>query len=283
MGMVAGVIRPFDLFFWLRRHRFWKCGLRRHTFPMNDGHVWYWRGGKGFPLLALHGLGGRVLQDYSSLLPRLAPRHHIIAPDFPGFGFSHPISFDQSINAQAVVLRKLLDHARIERTDLLGNSMGGWIALRFAHLFPDRVNRIVLTAPAGISFNPPPLNVFTPSDEAEMAYLIESLFHEPPRLPRWVVRDWLRVSLSRRQTVSKMLESMLSGIDIMDAHLPQIQAPTLILWGTRDRLLPIDMGRRLVKQMPRAQLHEIEDCGHILIHERAELTLTKIEEWLIEK
>src|SRR5947207_617936 len=102
------MFRPFDLLFWIYRFRFWQRGVRHHTFPLNDASIHYWEGGSGSPLLLVHGLGGSVAQDFNSLLPALAQKFHVIAPDLPGFGLSHDVSFTQSIATQSEFLLSFL-------------------------------------------------------------------------------------------------------------------------------------------------------------------------------
>jgi pimeloyl-ACP methyl ester carboxylesterase len=200
--------------------------------------------------------------------------------DLPGFGLSHAVKFEQSVTAQARFLREFLDAIGFGVVDLLGNSMGGWVALKFAREYPDRLRKLVLVAPAGIRFTPPPLEVFKPDDEAGMRRLLSHLFHRPPDLPRWFVRDWLRLSRQRRSAVRDMLDSMVTGQDLLDGEVGRILTPTLILWGEHDRLIPSETGRRLVTMLPDARLEVISDAGHLILHEALPEASRRLESWL---
>ncbi len=274
------MFRPFDLIFACARFKFWKDGLRHRTLIYDGGEIHYWRGGMGSPLLLVHGLGGSTFQDFLTLAGRLARRHHVICVDLPGYGFSHAVSFPQSVSNQADFLRIFLDDLQLERVHLLGNSMGGWIALKFAEQNPQRIRKMVLIAPAGIRFEPPPLDIFTPNDEPGMVRLLQYLFHRPMKLPGWFLRDWLRVSRQRRKAVRVMIESMLTAQDLMDDRVLKIQVPTLILWGEHDRVIPVETGRRLVSLMPTARLEIIGGCGHLVHHEAPSLVTRHLESWL---
>ena len=274
------MLRPFDLIFAWSRFKFWSAGLRHQTFLHHDEKIHYWRGGTGSPVLLVHGLGGSTLQDFRHLAGHLAQRHHVICVDLPGYGLSHAVSFPQSVSSQAGFLRQFLDQLRVEQTHLLGNSMGGWIALKFAQQNPQRIRKMVLTASAGIRFEPPPLDVFTPNDEEGMVRLVQYLMHKPVKLPGWFVRDWLRISRQRRRAVRDMLDSMLTEKDLLDDHVSKIHVPTLILWGAHDRLIPPETGRRLASMMPHARLELIENCGPLLLHEARPAVTRHLDAWL---
>ena len=274
------MFRPFDLIFAYGRFRLWSAGLRHQTFLQSGGKIHYWRGGSGSPVLLVHGLGGCTLQDFGRLAGPLAKRHHVICVDLPGYGLSHAVSFPQSVSSQADFLREFLDKLQISQTHLLGNSMGGWIALKFACQNPQRIRKLVLTATAGIRFDPPPLDIFKPKDEQGMLRLLQYLLHKPVKLPGWFVRDWLRTSRQRRQAVREMLDSMLTAQDLLDDQVCKIQIPTLILWGEHDRLIPPETGRRLASLMPQARLEVIEHCAHLLLHEALPTVTRHLDEWL---
>jgi pimeloyl-ACP methyl ester carboxylesterase len=261
------MLRPFDLIFFYRRFQLWRWGLREKYVTMLGHPFRFWEGGTGDPILLIHGLGGGTLQDFGRLASFLVQNHRVISMDLPGFGLSHHIPFEQSVTNQVEFIRDFLDKINVDRCHLLGNSMGGWIALKFAHQYRTRIYKLILTAPAGIRFDPPPLDVFTPNDEAGMWKLISHLFHKPPAFPKWFVREWLRTSLQRRKAVVQMLASMQTEKDLLDDHLQDIHVPTLILWGVHDRLIPASTGERLVSRMPDAQLKLIDTCGHLLLHE----------------
>ena len=203
----------------------------------------------------------------------------MICFDLPGFGLSHHFSFQQSVANQAEFVREFLDQIHIDQTHVIGNSMGGWITLKLAHRYPHRIRKLVLMASAGIRFHPPPLEIFTPNHVDGMLNLLSHLFHKPPSLPNWFIRDWLRVSRQRRPSVIQMLESMLTEQDLLDDQLHEIRIPTLILWGEHDRLIPVEVGHRLASIMPNARLEVIPTCGHLPLHEDFRSVAMHLDAW----
>lgn len=274
------MIRPFDLIQSYGFFRLWRGGLRHHIFPTHQGPVHYWRGGRGSAILLIHGIGGSTFQDFSAIGPRLARTHDVISVDLPGFGLSHSIPFEQSIGRQADFLDRFLDALDISKTTVWGNSMGGWIALKLAQLHPQRARRLILSASAGIRFQYPPLNLFTPEDIDGMQRLLNHLLAHPRHPPLWFLRDWLRVNLQRRPAVISMLNSMLTATDLMEEHLPVMDLPTFILWGQLDRLIPVETAHRLAALLPNARLEVFPDCGHLILHENLRGVMHLVEPWL---
>lgn len=275
-------MRPFDLIYLLGQLRFWWAGFRASTYALGDKNVVYWEGGKGEPVLLIHGLGGSTLQDFRRIATGLLQTHRVITLDLPGFGLSHKAKLPQGIARQAEFIRGFLDFLQLDKVHVVGNSMGGWIALKLAYLYPKRIRKLVLIASAGILFDPPPLEIFTPKNEEGMRRLVEYLFYKAPPLPKWFLRDWLRISMQRRQAVIDMLDSMTTREDLLDKCAHEIQTPTLILWGECDRLIPPETGKRLVSILPNAHLEIIKNCGHVVIHENLPIVMHYLKKWLLE-
>ena len=276
------MLRPFDLIFWHSRYRLWRTGFHQAAVSVQGQSCRFWMGGRGATVLLIHGIGGSTLQDFRGLAGRLALNHRVISMDLPGFGCSRDIHLRQSVTNQARFLLEFLDALGIEKTHVLGNSMGGWIALKLGRLAPGRVRKLVLTAAAGIQFTPPPLEIFTPDSEADIRRLLSHLLHRPRVMPGWFARDWLRVSRERRAAVREMLASMQTGDDLLDDQLAALQIPTLILWGRHDRLIPLDVGQRLAGGLPHARLEILENCGHLVLHEDLPSILRHVLPWLKE-
>jgi abhydrolase domain-containing protein 6 len=277
------VIRVFDLYFLYRRFRLWQAGFRTEKISLpGKGSFILWRGGtSAVPVLLIHGLGGSVHQDFKAAACSLVPNREVICFDLPGYGYSKGLVIKQNITQHARFLLEVLDRLEIPKVHLIGNSMGGWISLKFAQLFPDRLEKLVLTVSAGVRFEPPPLNVFCPDDGEGLMRLLGYLTCRPPqKLPAFFVKDWLRLSGERRAVVKEMIESMMSQEDLMDDQLSEIRHPTLVLWGEKDRLIPVSAGRALVEGLPNATLYIHPDAGHLVFHECYEEMISRIEAFL---
>lgn len=251
--------------------------------------------GAGDPVILLHGLGA----TNSSMLPTmdaLARDYRVIAPDLPGFGGSDkPI---RPLHAAwfARWLTGFMDVMGIERAHLVGNSMGGRVAVDAGLRFPDRVDRIVLFAPSPAFLRERPYLWLVRILRPEMALLpmpgiprhrvergIRSMFHKPDRLPDgWVdsaADEFLRIYAQRRGR--RAFFSAARQIYLEDPHdgrgefwerLPQLSRPTLFIWGENDPLVPVGFAPHVEESLPSAESVVLEDCGHVPQFELPDVT-----------
>ncbi|HLY09219.1 MAG TPA: alpha/beta hydrolase [Planctomycetota bacterium] len=237
--------------------------------------------GEGSPIVLVHGLGGS-LYDWRHVLRPLAEEHRVLAVDLLGAGESDlPENEDYSIAAQARRLRGLLDALDVERPALVGNSYGGGIVLRFAEDWPERVDRMVLLnsvcyaehIPAYVSLAKVPCAGCV----AEVAPL--------GKATRWILgnndrtlsilsetefdvytQELLRPG--RRRALVEVLRAIVPpDTREFEARLRTIRAPALLIWGAADTTIPVELGRRLSRELPNAQLVEL-DAGHVPNQER---------------
>jgi pimeloyl-ACP methyl ester carboxylesterase len=206
----------------------------------------------------------------------------VIVPDLPGHGESTKLRGSYTPAYFASVILGLFDELGLDRAAVIGNSMGGRIALEAAAESPDRVRALVLLDPAaaGVPF---PLYVRLlrmlptgvgavpiPLRKRIVAFGIRSLFADPDRLPRGAylagADEFIRIyrhGRARMALLSAIRGLMTDGEDRFWERIAGIEAPTLVLWGNDDRLVPVRLGRRLVRTMPRAQLVVLSGVGHV--------------------
>ena len=142
--------------------------------------------------------------------------------------------------------------------------MGGWIAARIALDHPTMVDRLVLDDSAGLTFQPSfPRTAFVPTDAASLASLQALLTPHPVPLPPFVVRATLRRIASEGKIIQQSMDSMESGSYMLDTRLASITQPTLITWGTEDKLLPIALGEKFHHDIPNSVFVPIPACGHL--------------------
>ncbi|ATL65385.1 4,5:9,10-diseco-3-hydroxy-5,9,17-trioxoandrosta-1(10),2-diene-4-oate hydrolase [Nocardia terpenica] len=237
--------------------------------------------GNGPTIVLLHG-GGPGASSWSNFarnIAVLAERYHVLAVDQPGFGLSdkpteHPQYFVHSSSA----LLDLLDTLQItERVHLLGNSLGGGTAVRFALDHPHRAGRLILMGPGGLS-----TNLFAP-DPTEGVKALGRFNAEPTRenlekFLRIMVFDQSLVTpelIEERFAVAATPESLaamramgksFAGADFEQGMLWReafrLRQPVLLIWGREDRVNPLDGALVALKTIPRAQLHVFGGCGH---------------------
>ena len=254
-------------------------------------------------VVALHGLGA----TNASLLPTLADLardHRVIAPDLPGHGASSAPAASYDAAFFADWLRAFLDELSVERAVLLGNSLGGRIAIEGALALPERTTALVLFTPAA-AFRKlrqfiPLVRVLKPGMAAlplpmthrMAAANIRRMFARPERLPQEsyeaAADEFVRVFRRRPHRVaffSALRQIYLDrafGDDGFWTRLPRLTAPALFIWGEHDRLVPAGFARHVVEAVPHATSVVLPDCGHVPQFELPERTHQLVREFLTD-
>jgi triacylglycerol lipase len=163
--------------------------------------------------------------------------------------------------------------AGITRATLVGNSLGGWVAMDFALAHPDKVNRLVLVDSAGYSpkrtGGPPPtremLQALNPSTIASEKQLMALVFYNKAFANDQFAEQAFTTHLRKNDgyTIDRLIDSILRGEDIVDGRLGAIKAPTLVVWGREDALVPLPAGKALAEDIPGAQSVILDSCGHV--------------------
>jgi pimeloyl-ACP methyl ester carboxylesterase len=241
-------------------------------------------GGSGPPLLFLHGLGG-LWQNWLLNLPAFMGTHRVVAPDLPGFGGSEMPSGRISIQGLARVIDALCERLEITDPVVIGNSMGGFIGAELALAFPTRVRKLVLISAAGISaenmWREPIMAVGRLMAVSTARVGVKQLpVVNRPRLRRaalqLVIRypERLSVPLASELVVGAGTPGFVGGLDAVLGYsfrdrLPEIEVPTLIVWGRNDILIPVEDAyefQRLIGD--NARLEVFDDTGHLAMLER---------------
>jgi len=247
--------------------------------------VHYHEAGAGgdLPVVLLHGggPGASAWSNFGPNLPAFAARLRCLMPDQPGFGRTPSPGVEGNyFTYSARALAGLLDALGIERVHLVGNSLGGGTAVRFALDHPGRAGRLVLMGPGGLS-----INVFAPDPTEGVARL--AAFAAPPGPSREKMAAFLRTLVFRQQLVTDELieeryaaastpgaiASMAAlGMSFYDPRYAEdgmlwreahrLRNEVLLIWGREDRVNPLDGALVALKQIRKAQLHVFGGCGH---------------------
>jgi pimeloyl-ACP methyl ester carboxylesterase len=236
----------------------------------------YLEGGRGEPLMLLHGFGANK-DNFVRVARFLTSHYRVIVPDHIGFGESaRPPEADYGPPAQARRLRALADALGIKTVHLGGSSMGGHIAMTYAALYPTEVASLWLLDPGGVWSAPPgelrkiivetgrnPLLVRTTDDAARVFRFVMS---EPPYVP-WFVLDVLARERIRNAALEEKIFKQL-GEDSVETRVTGLATPTLIVWGDEDRVVNVATANVLHKLMPRSQVVIMRGVGHLPMIER---------------
>lgn len=257
--------------------------------------------GSGPAVVLVHGIGDSSA-TWESIIPALARHHLVIAPDLLGHGHSDKPRADYSVAAYANGVRDLLGVLGIERATLVGHSLGGGVAMQFAYQFPDRTERLVLigSGGAGPEVNPALRLMTLPGAAAALNAL---------RLPtmRWQVGaavelmrmlgtdlgrdapDMLRIvdalpDATARAAFIRTLRAVVDWrgqvVTMLDRCYLTRGMPTLLVWGGRDAIVPMDHGLRAHQAMPGSRLEIFPDAGHFPFHTDPARFVALLEEFL---
>jgi pimeloyl-ACP methyl ester carboxylesterase len=231
--------------------------------------------GSGPPLVFLHGAG--TFTGFDAVRSWAASRM-VIVPYHPGFGESGDDATVDTIEDLVLHYMDLFDRLGLTSLDLMGFSLGGWIAAEFAVRQPHRLGKLILVAPAGLvvpEHPAPELSQITPPE------LPGYLAHDPNVALRYFPTGpdpAFETLVGREMTaIGRILAHGPQGNPKLARWLHRIDVPTLLLWGEADRMRPVEQGRVWQKLLPDGRLKAVPETGHLLFEERPELTAAVTE------
>lgn len=231
--------------------------------------------GEGDPLVIMHGTGGH-LEAFVRNLRALGGRYRVVLYDYPGHGWSTLTSRDLEIADYEEHLLGLLDALGLDRVHLSGESLGGWVAVKFAAAHPERVRSLILNTPGGTMATPEVMERIRslsqaaaddPSEERIRARL-EWLMADPATVTDELVA--VRRGVYSRPGFAESMRHILCLQDpdirrrnlVTDAELAAVQAPTLVVWTSDDPSGPAGAGMDMAERIPDGRFRLIEDAGH---------------------
>ena len=241
----------------------------REGFVEADGfRIRYMEAGEGPALVHLHGAGGLRLSPAHDLL---AKQFRVVTFEMPGFGASPENTKTQTMPELATTMAAAADKLGLDRYDLMGTSFGGKAALWLALQQPERVTGLVLESPAAIR---PEGGAPPPSSPEALARL---LYAHPERQPPAPAPD--PAVLAKQQRLVARLRGPNRDRDL-ETQLPRLKAPTLVVFGTRDRMIPPEMGHLYKELIPNCHLVLVYDAGHAIGAERPEAFVEVVADFL---
>ncbi len=246
------------------------------------------------PLLLIHGTSAS-LHTWEGWVQALSPRHRVISFDLPGFGLTGPnAGADYRGDTYARFVLDLMDQLKVQRFAIAGNSLGGEVAWRTVLLAPQRVTRLVLVDAAGPDFE---------SESVPVAFMVarvpvlnrafdwmlprpmvvasvRNVYGDPSRVSDALVDRYQQMALregNRRALVQRFQQSQ-RGQDA--ERIRELRLPTLILWGGRDRLIPLSVGRQFRQDIAGSELVVFDDLGHVPHEEDPARTVAPVKAFL---
>jgi pimeloyl-ACP methyl ester carboxylesterase len=211
-------------------------------------------GNPGPPLVLFHGYRAGADLWYPHAIPALAANFHVIAPDLPGYGYSGRLQ-RPDLASYADFMNRFMDALGLGSIHLLGHSMGGQVAVATAASSPSRVDKLILVCSAGLPRNGP-------------------LWRTPfEMLGDASARHWKLYPVSLRlfvQTSSGREGLNMIRHDFISSHLKSLTMPTLVIWGSRDRIVPLEHGALIARMIPNARLAVVRGAGHMPFYQKPE-------------
>ena len=245
-------------------------GFDRQQLRVNGADVVLFTGGSGEPLVFLHGAGTASGFNFSA---SWAQKFKVYLPYHPGFGESADNGAITSIDDYVLHYLELLDHLKLDNVRLVGLSLGGWIAATLATQNSHRLKKLVLVAPAGLRVpEHPTMDIFRLKPDELPAYLVQDVGvlaryvpdpHGPDFLD-FLVNDYHDMSSFARLAWERPYDPNLAK------WLHRISVPTLLLYGDKDRLTPVQQAKTWTALIPNAVVHVVKDAGHLVLDEKGE-------------
>ena len=253
--------------------------LVRKDVSLPDGlHMAYLEGGRGEPLVLVHGFGGNK-DNFTRVARWLTPHYRVIVPDLVGFGeSSHPLDASYAYAAQAERLHAFVRALALENAHFGGNSMGGAVVLSYAAQYRNEVASLWLLDAAGIPEAPASelrkiiettgRNPLLVANEDDFAHLFTFAMSEPPYIPRMMVNVMAQERIQNQAVERRVFEQI--ATDSVTRQVHGLPTPTLIVWGDEDRLLHVGTAEMLHTLLPRSQVIVMPHVGHMPMIERPE-------------
>jgi pimeloyl-ACP methyl ester carboxylesterase len=262
-----------------REHQHW---IQVEGAPVNVIDI-----GQGAPIVFIHGLSGSWV-NWLENIPHFAQSHRVIAMDLPGFGHSPLPQGKISIQAYGRLVDQLLQALDIDRAVIVGNSMGGFIAVEVALQFATRVEKLVLVSAAGLSIehqrNEPVLRMLERAEDLLIlsggwAATRSETLSRRPRIRRQIMRlvahraEALPAALIAEQVKGSGKPGFVPALDALTDYpirerLAEITCPVLVVWGEKDRLIPVRDAHEFGRLIPDARVIVWRDTGHVAMLER---------------
>jgi pimeloyl-ACP methyl ester carboxylesterase len=239
--------------------------FKTEELSVNGKKVTYLTAGQGEPLLFFHGAG--IFSGFDFALP-WTEDFRVIIPHHPGWGDSEDDPTMTDLQDYVMHYLDFMDALGLEQVNLVGFSLGGWLAGKFAMQHPQRVKKLVLVAPAGIRDKQNPMRDVLAIPPEQVPALLASNFEKAvkPHLPTAPDMEFMAARYREGTTVSRLIWER-PWDPALPRYLRRATMPTLIVWGDEDRLIPVQQAETWRKCLPNAEVQVFKGAGHLVLDE----------------
>jgi pimeloyl-ACP methyl ester carboxylesterase len=222
--------------------------------------------GEGDVLLLLHGLFG-ALSNWKDVLEHFSRNYKVVIPLMPIFEMN---ILTLSVDSLAKFIHSFVVYKKYQKVNLLGNSLGGHVALVYLKEHPEMVNSLILTGSSGLYENAFGESYPKKNDKQYLKERIGLTFYDPSNATDELV-DEVHSTLQDKSKVLSILKIAKSAIrHNMRKDIPKMNVPVCLIWGLDDRITPPEVGKEFNELLPDSQLHLLEKCGHAPMMEQPE-------------
>ncbi|WP_255547099.1 MULTISPECIES: alpha/beta fold hydrolase [unclassified Moritella] len=256
------------------------------------GSLSYWRGGEGQPLLLLHGFGGNAVTTWQKEMLALSKDYDVIAPDLAWFGDSFSAG-EANLTTETQAIWQLVNQLQLDNVNIASISYGGFITFNMLNNTQDsRISKAIIIASPGPYFSDDdlaalnkrfavdkPEDFFIPKNSYELRRLFGGIFVEPKMMPDFIADQIYQTYFAtwHKQKIA-MIQSLPADRDAL-LEAPVSSTPTLLIWGEKDRIFPVEHGIYLSKKI-QAPLIVIPDTGHGVTNEQPDLVVRLIKTFI---
>lgn len=244
-----------------------------------EGGFRYIEKGEGTPLILLHGLFG-ALSNFKQVVDHFSDRYKVLIPMLPLYEL--PVLETNAKNL-AKFLDKFIKFKGFESVYLLGNSLGGHVALIYTKKHPEVVKALILTASSGLYENAFGSSFPRREDKEFIRQKVAVTFYDPKNATDELVDECFQV-VNDRNRVLRILAIAKSAIrHNMSKDLPDMKMPACLIWGKNDTITPPEVAEEFNEKLPDSNLYWIDECGHAPMMEHPDAFNSILDNWLKER
>jgi pimeloyl-ACP methyl ester carboxylesterase len=242
-----------------------------------EGKFTYLEQGEGTPIVILHGLMGGLsnFDGVTEYFPKQG--YKVVIPELPLYSMS---LLKTSVGTFAKYLKEFIDHKGYDKVILLGNSLGGHIALLATKLYPETIKALIITGSSGLYENSMGESYPRRGDYEFIKKKAQDVFYDPEIATKEVVDDVYQTVSDRNKLVKTLAIAKSAIRHNMGKDLPKMKTPTCIIWGKDDNVTPPEVAEDFNRLLPDADLYWVDKCGHAAMMEHPDIFNELLHAWL---
>ncbi len=236
--------------------------------------------GEGQPVVVLHGLMG-TLSNFDGVLNYFPQKgYKLLVPELPIYSLS---LIKTNVKNLAQFVDEFIEHKQLKNVILLGNSLGGHIALYYSKLYQEKVKGLILTGSSGLYESSMGDSYPRRGDYEFIKKKAQGVFYNPEIATKEIVDEVFETVNSRNKVIKTLAIAKNAIRHNMAKDLPNMTFPTCLIWGKNDTVTPPEVAEEFHKLLPNSDLYWIDKCGHAAMMEEPEEFNTALEDWLTKR